>query len=126
MSYQFDSLLGRSDNTETTGSISAPAAKPEVVALPPEQDLAFTRKAATDALSREAKDVSLPWENPGSGARGTVTPIATAYSAQDGAVCRDFLASYVAGKAESWLRGEACRPPKGKWEVRSIKPWTRS
>ena len=55
---------------------------------------------------------------PQTGARGTVTPIATAYN-QDGFVCRDFLASYVKNSTESWMRGEACRQHKGRWEVRS-------
>ncbi len=43
---------------------------------------------------RGDKDASLPWENPETGARGTVTPLAAAYT-QDGSTCRDFLASYV-------------------------------
>jgi surface antigen len=126
LSYQLDSLVGQSDN-DTTGSINSPsvAKTAAATAMPPEHDLAFTRAAVTEVLSRDNKDVSLPWENPESGARGTVTPIATAYS-QNGTLCRDFLASYVFGRAESWLRGEACRQPKGKWQVRSIKPWARS
>jgi surface antigen len=123
LSYQFDSLVGKSDKTETTGSIKPVLVKD--VALPPERDLAYTRVAVADALNRGTHDVSLPWENPDSGARGTVTPIASAYN-QDGVVCRDFLASYVSGSVESWMRGEACSPTKGKWEVRSMKPWTRS
>ncbi len=48
-----------------------------------------------EAMKSDSKDASLPWENPASGARGTVTPVADAY-VQEGALCRDFLASYVA------------------------------
>ena len=59
------------------------------------------------------------------GARGMVTPIASAYT-QDGFQCRDFLASYVHGGTESWLEGEACRIHQGRWEVRSLKPWKRT
>jgi hypothetical protein len=120
----FDSFASKSDKTETTGSVGSPAKVAEAP-MPPERDLIFTRAAVSEALSRDAKDVSLPWENPESGARGTVTPIAAAYT-QDGSVCRDFLASYVSGHGESWMRGEACRPPQGKWKIRSLKPWTRS
>ena len=36
--------------------------------------------------------------------------------------CRDFLASYVRGQAQSWLQGEACRSDHGAWEVKSLKP----
>jgi len=96
MSYQLDSLLGKtSDKSEITGSILTTNAK--VQDLPPEQDLSFTRAAVLDAFSRGGKDASVPWENPQTGARGTVTPLAAAYS-ENGKVCRDFLASYVKGR----------------------------
>lgn len=130
MSYQLGSLFGKDDKAETTGSVGsvqqnqAPKPAAETAALPPEADLAFARAAAADVLSRGGKDASAPWENPRTGARGTVTPIATAYN-QDGFVCRDFLASYVTPAAESWLQGEACRMHKGTWEVKTLKPWKR-
>jgi surface antigen len=65
-----------------------------------------------------------PWENPDTGARGTITPLAAAYR-DNGVECRDFLASYVHEKAEAWMQGEACRNSIGGWEVRSLKPWRR-
>jgi surface antigen len=65
-----------------------------------------------------------PWENPQTGARGTITPIAAAYR-ENGVECRDFLASYVREKAEAWMQGEACRNRRGRFEVRSLKPWRR-
>ena len=123
MSYQLDSLLGKSDKTETTGSIMASA--PKTAETPPEQDLTFARAAVTDAFSRPSKDASVPWENPQTGSRGTVTPIAAAYT-DNGKQCRDFLASFVQGRNESWMRGEACEEQKGKWAVRSLRPWTRT
>ena len=76
-------------------------------------------------LNRGGKDASQPWENPRSGARGTVTTIAAAYT-QGGQTCRDFLASYVNGNSQAWLQGEACKLAKGAWEVRTLKPWKRS
>jgi surface antigen len=108
---------------EHTGSIAA--AEPAKAGLPADGDLAFTRAAAAELLTRGGKDTSVPWENPRTGARGTVTPIAAAYT-QDGLTCRDFLASYVRNGAEAWMQGEACRERKGKWEIRSLKPWKRS
>jgi surface antigen len=108
----------------STGSIASIRRDPGS-RLPPEADLAYARAAVVELLTRGSKDVSAPWENPRSGARGTVTPIATNY-VQDGSVCRDFLASHVHERAEIWLQGEACRPQKGQWEVKSIRPWTRS
>ena len=113
---------------DVTGSIGVPRAAPaaSTAGLPSETDLVFTRMAVVDVLKRGSKEVSAPWENPSSGARGTVTPIASAY-ARDGATCRDFLASYVRRQgSETWLQGEACREKKGDWEVKSLRPWTRS
>ena len=125
VSYQLDSFFGGSDKAETTGSITPSAGIKQTVDQIPDGDLAYARAAASEVLKRDEKNASLPWENPKSGARGTVTPIASAYS-QDGQTCRNFLASYVNGHAEAWLQGEACKEVKGAWEVRSLKPWKRS
>ena len=114
---------------DVTGSIATPAATPvsaSTTGLPSETDLVFARMAIVDVLTRDSKQISSPWENPSSGARGTVTPIARAY-AKDGMTCRDFLASYLRRQgAETWMQGEACRAKHGAWEVRSLRPWTRS
>jgi 17 kDa outer membrane surface antigen len=118
-SYQLDSLFGKND-AETTASIKGapkPATEP-----PAEGDLAIARAAVSEVLTKGGKDVSMPWENPSTGARGTITPLAEAYD-QDGRTCRDFLASYVKNGTESWLQGEACRSHRGKWEVRALRPW---
>lgn len=93
--------------------------------LPPDSDLAYARLAIAEVLTRGGRGVSAPWENPKSGARGTVTPVASAYT-HDGATCHDFLASYVRSGAEAWMQGEACRMTKGRWEVKSLRPWKRS
>ncbi|MFN3656537.1 MAG: RT0821/Lpp0805 family surface protein [Pseudolabrys sp.] len=123
LSGQFDSFFG-SDKGDQTGSIPSQPAK-SVAELPPETDLVFARAAASELLRRGQKDASLTWENPKTGARGTVTPIASAYRSE-GRTCHDFLASYVTDKAQSWLQGEACKEQKGAWEVRAFKPWNRS
>ena len=120
----FDSLFGGSDS-EHTASITPPPGSKEASELPPAGDLVYARAAASQVLSRGVKDASQPWENPSTGARGMVTPIASAYT-QDGQTCRDFLASYISAKSQSWLQGAACKPDKGDWEVRTLKPWKRS
>ena len=77
-------------------------------------------------LARGGKDASAPWENPRTGARGTVTPIASAYT-QDGLTCRDFLASYVQRqRRRPGCRAKPASSDKGSWEVRALKPWKRS
>ncbi|HEY1475242.1 MAG TPA: RT0821/Lpp0805 family surface protein [Pseudolabrys sp.] len=121
---RLDSIFASVDNSGSTGSVTPPLGTKTDDELPPAGDLAYARAAASDVLARGRKDDSAPWENPQTGARGTVTPIAAAYT-QDGLTCRDFLASYVQGRSQSWMQGEACKQGKS-WEVRALKPWKRS
>ncbi|WP_186294365.1 RT0821/Lpp0805 family surface protein [Bradyrhizobium guangdongense] len=109
--------MAKMDDSDVTGSI------PEKEAPPTDTDLAFTRNAASDVLSKGDKDASQHWENPETGARGSVTPIAQSYAAEDGRKCRDFLASYVNGRTESWLQGAGCQAGHGRWEIHTLKPW---
>jgi surface antigen len=130
LSYKLDSFLGKNDKGEQTASIRPAPAPVQVAAqgdaaLPNENDLAYAKAAAAAVLGRAEKDASQSWENPGTGARGTVTPIADAYT-QDGLQCRDFLASYIRDGAESWLQGDACRIRQGQWTVRKLRPLKRS
>jgi len=109
-------------SADVTGSIT-----PGVVSIdgkPTAADLALARIAVSDVLTKGGKDSSQPWENPSTGARGSVTPLASAYSSE-GRTCRDFLASYVNGTTESWLRGAACRSGN-RWEIHTLKPWNQS
>ena len=107
-------------NSLLTGSLASPEGP-----MPTETDVAFARNAASDVLTKGDKDSSQPWENPETGARGSVTPLAQAYSSDDGRTCRDFLASYVNGRSESWLQGAACKAAHGRWEIHTLKPWRR-
>jgi surface antigen len=89
--------------------------------VPSETDLAYARAVAAEALARGAKDASIPWENPHTGAGGNITPLTVSYT-EGAATCRDFLASYVLGQAQAWLQGKACRTHHGTWEIRSLRP----
>jgi outer membrane surface antigen len=121
LSGQLDSFFG----SDQTGSVTPPPGSKEVTQLPPDADLAYARAAASAVLGRGEKDTSQPWENPSTGTRGTVTPIASAYT-QDGQTCRNFLASFVTGSSQAWVQGEACKQQQGVWEVRTLKPWKQS
>jgi surface antigen len=116
-----DGAFAKMEDNEVTGSVGAARGGPPA---PTESDLAFARNAASDVLTKGDKDSSQPWENPETGARGSVTPLAQAYSSE-GRTCRDFLASYVNGRAESWLQGAACQTGQGRWEIHTLKPWRR-
>jgi len=108
---QTGSASPRNDRTALSADALSPA----------EADLAYARAVAADALTRDVRDASTPWENPRSGAGGNITPLAGSYTNGD-LLCRDFLASYVRGQSQSWLQGEACRAEHGKWQVKSLKP----
>jgi surface antigen len=120
-SYQLDTQLAKQDDGDHTGSLRP--VTPKAAAEPPaEADLAIARAALSEVLTKGGKHTSVPWENPKTGARGTVTPLAPAHD-QGGRTCRNFLASYVKDGSESWLQGEACRVERGKWEMRNLRPW---
>jgi hypothetical protein len=122
-SYQLGAIGSQatSEAPERTSSIPSAA---RAVWAPIEADLAVAKAAVVELFTRGSQDASQPWENPHTGARGTITPVASAYT-QDGTLCRDFLASYLRDEKESWFQGGACR--KGsKWEVRDIRPLDRS
>lgn len=114
----FASFFSKGSDKEVTGSLGT---EPQ----PTDSDLAFARNAASDVLTKGDRDSSQPWANPETGARGSVTPLAQAYATDDGRTCRDFLASYVNGKTESWLQGAACHSGNGRWEIHTLKPWRR-
>jgi surface antigen len=124
LNYKLDSWGDKPAQTASLRASPVAGPAPEAVA-PSENDLAYAKAAAAQVLARPEKDASQPWENPGTGARGVVTPIADAYT-QDGFQCRDFLASYIRGSAESWLQGDGCRIHQGKWTVRKLRPLKRS
>jgi hypothetical protein len=124
-SYQLESMSEKDkggDPGEPSGGLRR-MVRP--IAAPAEADLAVARAAAAALLAAGDKDASVSWENPATGARGTITPIASAYSV-DGLTCRDFLASYLRGGTESWLQGEACERSRGRWEVRRLRPWRKT
>jgi surface antigen len=116
--------LSSEDEADQTGSIGHAASlgdRSADAAKPSEVDLVYARAAVPDALTRNGRDASIPWQNPTTGAGGNITPLATAYT-EGGQSCRGFLASYVHGGSQDWLQGAACRTDQGGWEVKSLKP----
>jgi 17 kDa outer membrane surface antigen len=126
LSYQLDTMLAKKDGSGADQADSPrPAASKATAETPAEGDLVIARAAVSEVMIKGGNHSSVPWENPKTGARGTVTPLASVYS-QDGITCRDFLASYVKNGSESWLQGAACRAKRGKWEVRNLRPWNNT
>jgi surface antigen len=126
LSYKLDSFAGRESEKPLLAALPVSGSAPSSRAAgPPEDDLAYAKEAAAQVVARNDKDASQSWSNPGTGARGTVTPIARAYP-QDGSECRDFLVSYLGGAGEAWLQGNACRAGRDTWTVRSLRTLTQS
>jgi surface antigen len=120
-SYKLASLVSGDDNEpQSTGAIGSTFSS-DTLSKSSQVDLAYARAAASEVLSRGGKDASVPWQNPQSGARGNVMPLATSYS-EAGMACRDFLASYIHGESHDWLEGAACRTASGSWQVKRLKP----
>jgi surface antigen len=118
-----ENAYAKFESPEITNSIAA-AVQP-ANGEPTEADLAFARNAASDVLTKGDADSSQPWENPSTGARGSVTPLASSFT-QDGRRCRNFLASYVHERSERWMQGAACRTAQGRWEIQSLTTWRKS
>ena len=93
-----DGAFAKMDDSDVTGSLGTQATSPPV---PTESDLAFARTAASDVLTKGDKDSSQPWENPETGARGSVTPLSQAYASDDGPHLPGFP-------------GQLCQRPRGK------------
>lgn len=144
VSYRLGSLLGPEDEkaaeTAITGSIPGAAASVAASGSASaeakeggtaggtgvgEADLGLAKLAISDALGTRGTTRSTPWENPLTGARGTVTPLSATYR-QGGRQCRDFLASHVREGRETWLEGGACETAHGRWEVLRLKPWKQA
>jgi surface antigen len=125
MSMQLEDFFAKNDDeteaSEMTGSFAAKT-KPEAEISSADWNLAAA--ALREALGQPEDGASIPWSNPSTGSRGTVTPVAAAY-VQDGFACRNFLASHVAER-ESWFEGTACRIHRGDWEIRSRRPLQKS
>jgi surface antigen len=88
-------------------------------------DWNIAKSALRETLGRAEAGASQPWENPTSGARGTVTPVAAIYE-KNGFACRNFIVSHVRDSKESWFEGTACRVHRGQWDVTNSRPLEKS
>ena len=75
VSYQLHTPLANKDAGAAAEARSPRPAAPKATAeMPAETDLAIARAAVSEVLIKAGKHSSVPWENPKTGARGTVTP----------------------------------------------------
>ena len=116
----------KGDTRDVTGSLAMQSKKTERASggIHP-IDWKLTSAALKEALGQKEEGASIPWQNPDTGSRGTVTPVASAYI-KEGFACRNFIASHVGDGRESWYEGTACRIHRGEWEIRSTRPLQKS
>src|SRR5262245_677843 len=71
-SYQLDNRFGKRDEADMTGSPRlAPKPRP-IEEAPVGGDLEIARAAVNEVLAKAGNNISVPWENPRTGARGTI------------------------------------------------------
>ncbi len=126
LSGQFDSYFGGSDKAETTGSITPPPGAKPADDMPPDGDLAYARAAASEVLKRNEKNASVPWENPKSGARGTVTPIASAFNGEGGPDLPQFPGELRQRQRRGCCKAKPASTPRVPGKCAASKPWKRS
>ena len=77
-------------------------------------DIALMQQTAQSALEAGKLGVSVNWENPATGHRGTITPVRTIEEA-GAAPCRDYQVTATAGADTAIGYDTACRQAGGVW-----------
>jgi surface antigen len=79
-------------------------------------DLAYSNQTTQRTLETAQTHQTSSWQNPDTGASGTVTPTRT-WQTAGGDYCREFQQTIsVGGKTEQGY-GKACRQPDGSWKI---------
>jgi surface antigen len=79
------------------------------------QDRTYYDSAATKASSAPVGQ-TIAWNNPQSGAYGTITPMRDGRT-QTGEYCREYQQTIVVGGKTERAFGTACQQPDGSWRV---------
>ena len=94
----------------------APSEEPAAPALADQTDLPLIATARADALDQQALGVAINWQNPANGHRGTVTTT-LAYTADDGAACRELIETATAERETAFAFKTACRVGEDGWSL---------
>ena len=99
-----------------TGTLLGAALGNEVGKSLDRADMAYYNKTSQRALETAQPGETMPWQNPDSGTRGTITP-SNYYQTAQGGYCREYQQTIVVGGKESQGYGTACRQPDGTWKI---------
>ena len=116
-------MWGAGVSNDVTGSIAKPGAKPGEPKLSRALDAEDLRRAMAamgTALDPQGSGAAVNWDNPGSGAKGSFTPVGQAYPL-DGKICRAFTAEILADETQEKLQGAACRGKSADWALTEVK-----
>jgi surface antigen len=83
-----------------------------------DRDKEMAAKAAQQAFENNHAGTPSTWQNPDSGASGTITPTRT-YQIEDGQYCREYTQEILVGGEKHQSHGTACRQPDGSWKVQN-------
>jgi surface antigen len=121
ISTQLGPIFGMGDDTPSTGSITPRDQR--FSNMMTDDDWSKARAAVDVALSAPGDGKAAPWDNPQTGLKGTVTPVASAYAA-DSQTCHAFVANLVESAATHWYQGRACRAEGQAWTVVETSSWS--
>ncbi len=83
-----------------------------------EKDKEMAAKAAHQAFENNHAGQPTTWQNPDTGASGSITPTRT-YQIEDGQYCREYTQDITVGGEKHQSHGTACRQPDGSWKVQN-------
>jgi surface antigen len=79
-------------------------------------DMAYYEKTSQRAMETAQPGQSLPWSNPETGNRGTITP-SNYYQTANGQYCREYNQTITVGGRTERGYGTACRQADGSWQI---------
>jgi surface antigen len=79
-------------------------------------DVAYSQQTTQRSLETLPSRQTAAWNNPDTGASGTVTPVRTFHSTT-GQNCREFQQTITVGGQTQEGYGTACRQPDGSWKI---------
>jgi surface antigen len=79
-------------------------------------DLSYSHQTTQRSLETVPSHQTAAWNNPDTGASGTVTPVRT-YQSTGGQNCREFQQTITVGGQTQEGYGTACRQPDGSWKI---------
>jgi len=83
-----------------------------------EKDKEMATQAAHQAFENNHTGAPSSWQNPDTGASGSITPTRT-YQIENGQYCREYTQDITVGGEKHQTYGTACRQSDGSWKVQN-------